>query len=369
MPVITEDEIRSLATIRSDSGSITTCYLDVDGRRHVRPADYERVLDGMLRKVRTDHIDDTARKDLDRIEQFVKNGFDRSRVRGVAVFAGGADDLWKVVELPVPVRSELLVNATPAVGQLEAVIQQASTIGVLAVDKTHARVFVFRLDELVGHTEITDDGGRDYDTTGEHDRGGVDDHREELAHQHLRRAAAMLWSAHQEHHLDHVVLAAAEHLASEIEGDLHPYLRERMHCRLPVEPGAPEAAIRDAVLEHARRIEHEREAVLVDDLREAVASKGRGVAGLAPVLDALSNRRVERLLVSDGYASEGWRCASCQRLAAVGRQCTCGAEMDHLPDVVEHAVDEALSQSCVVDVCIDNADLDVLGRIGALLRY
>ena len=369
MPVITEDEIRSLATIRSTSGSITTCYLDVDGRRHVRPADYERVLDGMLRKARTDDLDDSARQDLDRIEQFVKSGFDRSRVRGVAIFAGGADDLWKVVELPVPVRSELLVNATPAVAQLEAVVQQATTIGLLAVDKSHARVFVFRLDDLVEHTEVTDDIGRDYDTTGEHDRGGVDDHREELAHQHLRHAAALLWSAHQEHDLDHVGLAAPEHLVSEIERDLHPYLRERLHGRLSVEPSAPASAMRDAALELSRRIELEREAELVEELRSAVGSGNLGVAGLPAVLEALTERRVERLLVSDGYAAEGWRCPNCQRLAAVGRECTCGAEMEHLPDVVEHAVDDALAQSCVVEVCTDNADLDVLGRIGALLRY
>jgi peptide chain release factor subunit 1 len=43
--------------------------------------------------------------------------------------------------------------------------------------------------------------------------------------------------------------------------------------------------------------------------------------------------------------------------------------MDPVDDVVEEAVEEALAQSCRVTVCAGNADLDVLGRIGALLRY
>jgi hypothetical protein len=43
--------------------------------------------------------------------------------------------------------------------------------------------------------------------------------------------------------------------------------------------------------------------------------------------------------------------------------------MESLDDVVEEAVDEALAQSCTVEICVDNADLDVLGRVGALLRY
>ena len=43
--------------------------------------------------------------------------------------------------------------------------------------------------------------------------------------------------------------------------------------------------------------------------------------------------------------------------------------MTKVEDVVEEAVDEALLHGCAVEVCDGNADLDVLGGIGALLRY
>ena len=43
--------------------------------------------------------------------------------------------------------------------------------------------------------------------------------------------------------------------------------------------------------------------------------------------------------------------------------------MTAVDDVVEEAVEDALGQSCDVELCEGNADLDVLGRIGALLRY
>ena len=33
------------------------------------------------------------------------------------------------------------------------------------------------------------------------------------------------------------------------------------------------------------------------------------------------------------------------------------------------AIEDAIAQSCEVEVCVGNADLDVLGQIGALLRY
>jgi hypothetical protein len=43
--------------------------------------------------------------------------------------------------------------------------------------------------------------------------------------------------------------------------------------------------------------------------------------------------------------------------------------MEAVDDVVEEAVEEALVQSCRISVCTGNADLDVLGRVGALLRF
>ncbi len=117
-------------------------------------------------------------------------------------------------------------------------------------------------------------------------------------------------------------------------------------------------------------MEREREAALVDRLRAAVGSGGRGVAGLAGTLGALNERRVERLLVSKGFDHEGWRCPVSGALASVGpTNPVNGVTMDRVPDVVEEAIEEALTQGIPVTICVGNADLDVLGRIGGLLRY
>ena len=91
---------------------------------------------------------------------------------------------------------------------------------------------------------------------------------------------------------------------------------------------------------------------------------------VAATLAAVSERRAEVLLVSDGDEEEGWRCPDTGALAAVGPTSPLtGARMDRVDDVVEDAVDLALETGCRVVTCTGNADLDVLGRIGALLRY
>jgi hypothetical protein len=76
------------------------------------------------------------------------------------------------------------------------------------------------------------------------------------------------------------------------------------------------------------------------------------------------------LLVSEGYVEDGWRCPESGALAVVGPASpVTGRPMDRVDDVVEEAVDLALANGTRAEVCVDNADLDCLGRIGALLRY
>jgi len=368
--VITEAAIRELAGIRGDGAPITSCYLDVDGRRLVRHQDLEHELDGVLRTARqraNGHR--SVHDDLRRIEAFVRAGFDRRSTRGLAIFACAASDLWEVIELPKPVRSCLVINHAPAIGQLESMVQEHEAIGVLLADKQRAQLYVFELGRLVDRSELLDELPRDYDSRGERERGTPAHHREELAHQHLRnaaRAAFDLWQARGFHHL---AIGAPDAIAGELEQSLHPYLRERLCGRVSVGVGAAPTDVLAAAEVVEADVERAREAMLVDRLREAAATGRRGVAGLAGTLAALSQHRVERLLVSKGYAQEGWR-APDGALALVGpTHPETGVAMKRVMNVVEDALEEALTQGIPATICVGNADLDVLGRIGALLRY
>ncbi len=370
MAVITEAAIRELAGIRGDGAPITSCYLDVDGRRLVRHQDLEHELDGVLRTARqraNGHR--SVHDDLRRIEAFVRAGFDRRSTRGLAIFACAASDLWEVIELPKPVRSCLVINHAPAIGQLESMVQEHEAIGVLLADKQRAQLYVFELGRLVDRSELLDELPRDYDSRGERERGTPAHHREELAHQHLRnaaRAAFDLWQARGFHHL---AIGAPDAIAGELEQSLHPYLRERLCGRVSVGVGAAPTDVLAAAEVVEADVERAREAMLVDRLREAAATGRRGVAGLAGTLAALSQHRVERLLVSKGYAQEGWR-APDGALALVGpTHPETGVAMKRVMNVVEDALEEALTQGIPATICVGNADLDVLGRIGALLRY
>jgi len=130
--VISEDIVRELAGVRGNGAPVTTCYLDVDGRRHRAKSGYEQTLGRLMREVRPARDDVRLQRDLDRIERYVRSGIDRSRTRGLAIFACSATDLWRVVNLPVPVRDQLIVNDAPAVGNAPsfAVTANIAIIGV-----------------------------------------------------------------------------------------------------------------------------------------------------------------------------------------------------------------------------------------------
>lgn len=371
MAVLTEAAIRELAGIRGDVAPITSCYLDVDGRRLVRHQDVEHELDLLLRSARRRaNGHQSVHDDIRKIEAFVRAGIDRSATRGLAIFSCAAADLWEVIELPVPVRSQVVINHAPAVGQLESVVQEHEPIGVLLADRQRARLFAFELGRLVEHSELIDELPRDYDARGLRERGTPEHHVEELAHQHLRNAARAAFDLWQARGFQHLAIGAPDSIASELEGALHPYLRERLCGRIHVTVGANLAEVRAAAESVEAEVEREREAALVARLKEAAATGRRGVAGLAGTLSALNEHRAERLVVSKGFSQEGWRCPDTGALAAVGPTNPAnGVKMQRVEDVVEDAIEQALAQGVPVTICVGNADLDVHGRIGALLRY
>ena len=370
---ISESRIRDLAGFKGEDAPVTSLYLDVDGRRRIRPRDYELVLERMVRPVRERSHQDAGPSvwaDLKRIEEHVKAGIDRSRVRGLAVFSCTAHDFWEVVELAVPVRDRLVINHTPYVRELEAVVAQHERFAVLLADRQRARLFLFHQGELLEKQEQLDLLPRHDDDGGQLGKDQVAGHTAAAAQRHLRRAASAAFGLHQEQGFDHLVLAGPEEITAELERELHAYLRERIAGRIHLDVHAGDDEIRQAVEQVDAAVERAREAALVDRLRQAVHSGSGGAAGADAVLAALVARRVDTLLVSEGFEVPGWRCQSCAWVGTRGRQCPlCGTAMDHVGDVVEDAVEEALAQACRVAICRENADLDVMGRIGALLRY
>lgn len=370
--MITEAEIKELATIVSENGPIVSCYLDVDGRRQLQRSDVLRRMSAMAKEAVAAHPDHDLSADLDRMTAHVEREIDRHGVRGLAMFSSVASGLWHAFPLPSLVPNRITVNRSPALAPLEAIVHELAPLAVLLVDRQRARLFVFRFGEVIEHTELFESLPREYnkrDDMGRGTREREQHHVDELALQHLRHAHDVAFAYFRDHGFGHLTIGATDDVHAAIEPLLHPYLKERLAPRIRVAAAASEAEIAEAARVVEREIQQRHQAAVVAHLRDAAGAGTKAVLGLAPVLGALNERRVATLVVSADYVETGWECA-CGALAAKGPTCPVdGAEMVHVNDVVADAVDVALREGARVEVCVGDADLDVLGRIGAMLRY
>ncbi len=367
MKPITRDRVRALAATSFDV-PMTSCYLDVDGRRFARHPELMQAVEQVLRRAR-DRADGhgSVQRDMDRIAEYVRGGVDRSETRGLAIFSCADAAFWEVVALPTSVPAQVHVGSGPALAPLEAALADQERIAVLLVDRARIRLHVLDWGVIVDHAETVDDLLRDYD---DRPRGDVSGHVEERDAAHVRNAARVAFSFAEKSGYEHLVLGGEKSVVAEVERAFHPYVEKRYRGRVDLAANATVDEIRRVAIATDARLARAREAEAVATLREQAHPGGRAVTGLAATLAALGEQRVERLLVSADYQESGWRCDGCGRLAALGPACpACGARMVAVDDVVSEAVDRALGNGCRVDACVGNADLDVAGRIGALLRF
>ena len=380
MATISEGLIRELAGFMGTAAPVTSMYLDVDGRRFVRVQDLAPHLDQLMRTARARvgsnglprAAQQSVESDLARMAEHVRGQLHhaRSHTRGLALFSCSAHEKWWAFELATPVRNRVVVNHTPYVRELEAAMARRQRLAVLLADRQRARIFLFEQGALAEKSELIDLLPRHDDDKGDLTRDQVAGHAADAASKHLRRAAGAVFQMFREPGFDHLVIGAPDEIASAVERELHPYVRDRIAARLSIAVGASEEDICQAAFGAEADIERVQEMALVKRLRDALGTGHGGAAGLDAVLGALVARRVDTLLVSDEFEAPGWRCRSCTFVGVRGPSCpVCSSTMDRVDDVVEEAVEDALTQSCRVRVCTGNADLDVLGRIGALLRY
>jgi peptide chain release factor subunit 1 len=374
---ITRTRLRRLADVRPERGRVLSVFLNLDPTEFATPAARSTAITSLLTEAahrvdEADGLDHDEREALKQDVQRVRETLSASDIAGngtraVAVYACGPADLLEVVRLQRPVDFAVVLDRTPYLEPLVADAEQERWC-VLLVNRRNARLFVGEGGSLEETDRIEDD------VHSQHDQGGWSQARyqrgvEKEKDDHLVHVADVVFGRFKEIGFDRVLVAAADELVGELEQRLHPYVRERIagRLRLDVENSSVDdvRTAAEAAIEDWRR-HCEREAL--DRLVEGVGRGGRGAAGLAGVLQALNEARVEILLLSEGFRSPGGRDGDSGMLYA-GDHGPDGRELERVDNVVEPAVEKAIEQSAKVIKVRHHDDLGPLGGIGAVLRY
>jgi peptide subunit release factor 1 (eRF1) len=133
---------------------------------------------------------------------------------------------------------------------------------------------------------------------------------------------------------------------------------------------AGEHEVREQTLAMLHQANMERERKLVQTLITTNAKGGNATLGLDDTLQAISDKRVQTLIISDGLRVPGYVLDQAGYVVAnLARSPLSDNELLEVPDVIDSAVAFTMTQGGHVEVISDDPELEAAGRIGALLRY
>jgi peptide subunit release factor 1 (eRF1) len=387
---ITTDRLRELAETRSAAGKVLSVFINLDPREFAAPparaTEISSVLDEASRSIREledlTHDERTAlERDLSRVEEQLRNGLDAEGARGLAVFASEPAGLFEILKLPRPVERKVAISDTPCVEPL-ALAATGQLWWLVLVDRRHGRLLAGTEDGLVELWKTDDpisgvrqqagfSQSRDQQTGGGEDRAmrgiekDVDDHYRRVSEELRKRLAHV--------HVAGILLGGPVEAVARFENLLHGDVKKCLKGRFDSEVWNSSA---DDVLKAAKGVLEElsaaRDGELLDRVDEGVATGGRAVSGLNDVLPAVHERRVETLVVQEGFSAKGVRCPQCGWLGvSAGGQCPADGTMTEMVDnVVEAAVALAFAQDAGVRY-LPAADTmrRVPGEIAAVLRF
>jgi peptide subunit release factor 1 (eRF1) len=265
--------------------------------------------------------------------------------RGAALFVCSAAGLAEHVSLPAPVRDRAVVDTTPYLGPLEAMLAHFHRYCAVVIDRRLASIYRFHMGaleswEVMGEEEIRKDnygGFAGYAEQRVRARAGT------VARRLFRRVATRLGELYRAGEYD--LLAVGGHPANVngLVAELAPDLPARLAGTFTIDP---RTATTTEIEAHCRALAegHDREADLrlVEELMEAAGARGRGVLGLDRVLDAANQQAIDLLLLDAGETVPGVACPSCGWLARSGEECAaCGATTRWVADLYDAAAEAA----------------------------
>jgi peptide subunit release factor 1 (eRF1) len=345
--VIVKERLRELARLRPEGHKVLSLYLNLDPSEFPTPRDrsveLESLLDsaeGALRQDGLEHAQKEAlKRDLEEVRRYFSQEFDASGTRGVVIFSASGAGLFEVLRLPRPIASGVVIDDSPFIEPL-TILPGTDGYCVLLINRQVARILVGGSEQMREVSNIVDDVHRWHDQGGwsqaRYQRGIVKETRD-----HIKHAADELFERFKAGTVQRLIIGTPDELRGEIESHLHSYLRDRIAGWIDIDirssPDRVAAESATVIEEDERRRERE----WLDRLQSELGRDARGVAGLEKTLSALNERRVEAILLEDGFHT----------------------------DELEAALESALEQSAEVVVIRHHPDLEALGSIAAVLRY
>ncbi len=376
--MITRDDIRELANFRSPEGCAVTFYYQpstpLNKSHREELIQVKDMIRGALREAEKSGKNGSTRADLERIS----NMLDPLRGNGgkaKAIFACGKEGFWREFDVPAQLlTSRIGVSQRFRLKPLAAVLDGEQRVCVVLADRTMARVFELRNDEISEKQDFINELTRRGKSDGfaGYDAGHVERKQMNEAMQHFKTVADHIEQYFGRGTHDHLVVGCRDDVWSEIEPQLQSGARQHLvgHFRIDPKVATPEQ-VKQMAQEQLRQYTANEKQELIREVIGEAHRNGRGAIGLRRVLRSLEQGEVLTLLIGATFSAPGVKCHNCGHIDLhVTPDCVvCGRENTELEDLGDAIVGNAIRSGVELVYIHDDEEFDRIGRIAALLRF
>jgi len=316
---VTPNLLRDLATFRAGNRCALSLYLDLDPSVTPTTPDVEAKFRARLNEA-AKHAEEHAgerdcrtavREDIERIEAWWDNDFDRDGVRGLALFASGADGYFLALPLSTSVADATCIGEELLLSPLIGRFSEVDTL-VAVVSREQGRIYRLRNDRL---EEIVDESE---EQPGQHDQGGWSQaryqrHIDHLVQQHLKSVGAALQRKARVSRQLQLVVVCPEEMRSNFTSALTQEARDSVVGWASAEAHATASELLEIVRPLLDEAEARRQQDALARFAEGIGRGERAVAGWQATLDAAADTRVDMLLLTEGATQTLYQCPECRR--------------------------------------------------------
>jgi peptide chain release factor subunit 1 len=374
--MISKSDLQRLIHRPASDSPVLSLFLDMsvnaeNKRTHQIFLNQQRAGFAELSSERDSHHREPIGAAFARIENWIEAEF-REANKGVAIFTSLDGRWFEALQLPVPLRSRLIIADRPAVGPLTEVLSGARRYGIMLVDRERLRMLAVYMNDVVAEDAVAMDP---YPTAHDVKAGGfaARDHqkrKEEEARQFFREFAGHVEAFSQRHAPQRWILIGTDDNRSAFID----YLPNSVAAKVVHEAHASMESTPAQLLERLAAFFDEDalrdRAEVVERVRDRVRNGHFAIAGINATLEQLQEGKVDTLVVARDLEHQGAQCTTCNfyLLRRNGSCPYCGGNLRDGVDLVESMLRMAAEQ----DVAIEFADpgpLRELDGVGALLRF
>ncbi len=367
--MINQMQLQELLSYNSDGHNVLSLYLDTDATQETMESIKLQVR-SMLRNAEQ-HNSPNA----EMIERYLDHSFAWTSP-GLALFCCSETDYFQDFATAVSFRNRLRISPKPYIKPLAHLLDFYAHYGVILIDRVGARFFAYHLGQLqetegiMGEETQNIKKGGGSSAHGMRGSTGGGRHEEEVASRNLREAAQEATTFFANNPIRRLFIGGTAETVARYQELLPKQVQSCIAGTFAMDMTASEHEVRTQTLQLLDQSNAQREEKVVAQLINAEAQGGNGVIGLDGTLQAINDKRVQTLIISDGYRSPGYfNESSGFVIANLAKSPIAPDELTPVDDVVDIALNFTMSQGGQAEVVNGNALLEENGRIGAILRY